>query len=79
MPRVNVFVTLKPSLLDAQGRVVQEGLHSLGYNEVSSVRIGKFLELDIEGSENLDERVHAMCEKFLANTVIENFRFEVVE
>jgi phosphoribosylformylglycinamidine synthase PurS subunit len=83
MPRVKVTVTLKPSLLDAQGRVIRDALHSLGYNDVGEVRIGKYMELEVAvagGSEpgKLDAQVKEMCERLLANPVIEDYRFEVV-
>jgi phosphoribosylformylglycinamidine synthase subunit PurS len=83
LPQVRVFVTLKPSLLDAQGRVVQDALHSLGYSDVGDVRIGKYLEIDVAlpaGAEAgaLDARVKEMCDRLLANPVIENYRYEVV-
>ena len=84
MPQVKVIVTLKPSLLDAQGRVVCDALHSLGFGGVSEVRIGKYMELEIsvpKGSEAgaLDKQVKEMCDKLLANPVIENYRFEAAE
>ncbi len=83
MPQVKVIVTLKPSLLDAQGRVVRDALHSLGYSAVEEVRIGKYMELEIavtEGSEAeaVEAQVKEMCDRLLANPVIENYRFEVV-
>jgi len=78
MPRVKVFVTLKPTLLDAQGRVVQNALESLGYNEVSQVRIGKYIEMDVDDeSKGVDAKVKEMCDRLLANPVIENYRFEI--
>lgn len=84
MPQVKVIVTLKPSLLDAQGRVVRDALHSLGYGGVSEVRIGKYMELEVsvpEGSDAgaIENQVKEMCDKLLANPVIEHYRFEVVE
>ncbi|MCS6777217.1 MAG: phosphoribosylformylglycinamidine synthase subunit PurS [Chloroherpetonaceae bacterium] len=80
MTQVRVVVTLKPSLLDAQGRVVQDALHSLGYTEVGRVRIGKYLELDLNEEANGDvaARVREMCERLLANPVIEDYHFEVI-
>ena len=82
MPQVKVIVTLKPSLLDAQGRVVRDALHSLGYNDVTDIRIGKYMEMEFDlpqGSEgSLDARIKEMCERLLANPVIENYRYEVV-
>ena len=81
MPKVTVIVTLKPSLLDAQGRVVQDALHSLGYSSVNEVRIGKYMELEIDAegisSAGLDVQVKEMCDRLLVNPVIENYRFEV--
>jgi phosphoribosylformylglycinamidine synthase PurS subunit len=80
MYKVKVYVTLRESVLDPQGNAVKGALHSLSYNEVQDVRIGKFMELVIEKSErNIDELVREMCEKLLANTVIEDYRYEIEE
>ena len=84
MPHVKVIVTLKPTLLDAQGRVIQNALHSLGYSNVDQVRIGKYMELYISPStasdrDALDVTVKEMCDKLLVNPVIENYRYEVAE
>ncbi len=81
MANVKVIVTLKPSLLDAQGRVVKDGLISMGYENVQKVRIGKYLELEIDADQNsnMDAQVKEMCDRLLANTVIENYSFEVTE
>ncbi len=81
MTQVKVVVTLKPSLLDAQGRVVQDALHSMGYANVGQVRIGKYMELEMTtgGKGNLDNEIKEMCDKLLANPVIENYTYEVVE
>ncbi len=79
MQTVKVLVTLKPSLLDAQGKVVQDGLHALGYNKVEGVRIGKVIELSLaDDAANVEEQVTEMCQRFLANTVIENYDIEVL-
>lgn len=78
MPHVKVYVTLKPTLLDAQGRVVHNALESLGYSEVSQVRIGKYIEMELADDGNdVEARVRQMCDRLLANPVIENYRFEV--
>ncbi len=78
MAKVNVYVTLKPSLLDAQGKVVQGALENLGYSNVSGVRIGKYIELEInDGNGKLNEDVDDMCRKLLSNPVIEDYRFEI--
>ncbi|MFD1737923.1 phosphoribosylformylglycinamidine synthase subunit PurS [Bacillus salitolerans] len=80
MYKVKVFVTLRESVLDPQGTAVKGSLHSLSYKEVQDVRIGKFLELTIEKSErSVDELIKEMCEKLLANTVIEDYTYEVEE
>jgi phosphoribosylformylglycinamidine synthase len=76
MPIVRVAVTLKPSLLDSAGRTVADALDKLGYEEVQGVRIGKLIELELD---TVDEaRVREMCDKLLANPVIENYRIEEV-
>ncbi|HOK54128.1 MAG TPA: phosphoribosylformylglycinamidine synthase subunit PurS, partial [Armatimonadota bacterium] len=75
MAKVKVYVTLKPSLLDAQGRVVQTALENLGYGNVEDVRIGKYIELEVkENGQTLDTQIEEMCRKLLANPVIENYR-----
>ncbi len=78
-----VYVTLKPSVFDPQGRVVAEALLSLGYDEVKDVRLGKYfdLDLDLEGSPPLDvhARVADMADKLLANPVIETYRVELLD
>ncbi len=76
--RVKVFVALKEGVLDPQGKAIQHSLGALGYNEVSDVRVGKVFTLDMADAEPsvAQERVKAMCDKLLANNVIENYRFE---
>lgn len=79
MPKVKVYVTLKPTLLDAQGRVVQNALNNLGYDGVDQVRIGKYIEMTVTSPEaTLERDIRDMCERLLANPVIEEYRFEVV-
>jgi phosphoribosylformylglycinamidine synthase len=78
VPAVKVYVTLKPSLLDAQGRVVQNALNNLGYEGVEDVRIGKFIEMQVDGDEAaVKQKVTEMCDRLLANPVIEDYRCEV--
>jgi phosphoribosylformylglycinamidine synthase len=80
MPQVKVYVTLKPTLLDAQGRVVHNALSALGYENVEQVRIGKYIELEMQANgQNIEQEVKEMCDKLLANPVIENYRYEVVK
>lgn len=77
--KAKVYVTLKRSVLDPQGKAVQHALSSLGFGEVKDVRMGKYIELDLGTAEKAkaEEKVRAMCEKLLANTVIEEYRFEL--
>jgi phosphoribosylformylglycinamidine synthase len=76
-----VYVTPKRGVLDPQGKAVEHALRALGFGEVGDVRIGKYMEirLDDGSREEASARVREMCEKLLANQVIEDFRFEVVE
>lgn len=76
MTTVRVYVTLKPSLLDSAGRTVAGALLKLGFNELNEVRIGKLIELKL--ADYSEDRVREMCEKLLANPVIEDFRIEEV-
>ena len=77
--RARVFVTLKPSVFDPQGRTIVEALHSLGYTGVGDVRQGKYFELDLATSNAAEARALAaeVADKVLANPVIESFRIEV--
>ena len=76
-----VYVTLKPTVNDPQGLTVRGGLHSLGFESVEAVRVGKYLEIRIaEGDRAEAERqVHEMCRQLLANPIIEEYRFELEE
>jgi phosphoribosylformylglycinamidine synthase len=76
MPTVRVSVTLKPSLLDSAGRTVAGSLKHLGYEEVQDARIGKLIQLEVDTVE--ESRIREMCQKLLANPVIEDFSYEVV-
>lgn len=76
MPTVRVYVTLKPSLLDSAGRTVAGALQKLGYSELEQARIGKLIELKV--SDVSAARIEEMCNKLLANPVIEDYRYEVV-
>lgn len=79
MIKATVYVTIKQNVLDPQGNAVQGALHSMGFQEVGKVRIGKYMELELDTQDRLEaeKRVKAMCEKLLANTVIEDYRFEL--
>ena len=75
-----IHVTFKEGVLDPQGKNVHHALIDLGYDEVLDVNIGKYLEikLDSASEEEAEIRVREMCERLLANTVIESFRFNIV-
>jgi phosphoribosylformylglycinamidine synthase PurS subunit len=76
-----IYVTLKTTVNDPQGLTVKGGLHTLGFDNVQSVRIGKYMEVrlgETDGSK-AKEQVREMCRKLLANPVIEDFRFELEE
>jgi phosphoribosylformylglycinamidine synthase PurS subunit len=79
--RVKIFISFKEGVLDPQGKAVERSLHSLGYEEVRDVRMGKYLEIELEASscEAAAARVREMCDKLLANPVIEDYRFEIQE
>jgi phosphoribosylformylglycinamidine synthase subunit PurS len=79
--KAKIFVTLKNGILDPQGRAIQQSLHTLGFSTVEEVRIGKFMELDLNETDttSAENTIKSMCEKLLANTVIEDYRFEIIE
>ena len=74
-----IHVTLKPSVLDPQGVAVSGALKNMGYKEVESLRLGKYMELRLDGKDKaaVSKRVDAMCKKLLANVVIERYEFSV--
>lgn len=76
-----VFVTLKRAVLDPQGKAVERSLARLGFPEAREVRVGRFIEMAVEAPsrDEAARRVDAMCKKLLANTVIEDYRFEIAE
>jgi len=82
--RARVHVTLKPGVLDPQGKAIAHALEALGFDGVADVRQGKYIEIDLKDGSGGDEsaggaeaRVSEMCEKLLANTVIEDYRVEI--
>lgn len=74
-----VYVTLKSGVLDPQGQAVGRTLGKLGFEGVKGVRIGKYVEIELEGADQAKahEQVTKMCEELIANTVIENYRVEI--
>ncbi|MEN6371656.1 MAG: phosphoribosylformylglycinamidine synthase subunit PurS [Armatimonadota bacterium] len=80
MAKVKVYVTLKPTLLDAQGRVVMTALENLGHTNIENVRIGKYIEVEVaDNGRNINEQMDEICRNLLSNPVIENYRYEVTE
>lgn len=77
--QAQIYVTLRPSVLDPAGTAVQSGLQQLGYTDVGQVRIGKYIELTLAAGGEADARsqLDKMCDQLLANPVIENYRFEL--
>ncbi len=74
-----VFVTLKKGVLDPQGKAVQHSLGSLGYGNVQDVRLGKYVEIKLDETDKAkaDSQLREMCDKLLANTVIEDYHFVI--
>jgi phosphoribosylformylglycinamidine synthase len=77
--KATVHVFLKPGVLDVQGKAVEQALHGLGWGGVSQVRVGRTIEFDLAAKDAAaaEAEVKAMCDKLLANTVIESYRVEV--
>ncbi len=77
--QAQVYVTLRPSVLDPAGTAVQSGLAQLGFEGVDRLRIGKYIELTIEAADeaSASQQLDAMCDRLLANTTIENYRFDL--
>ena len=75
--KVRVHISLKPGVLDPQGRAVHHALEGLGFAGVADVRVGRSVELDC-ADDTSDDALDEMCRKLLANTVIENYRIEKV-
>ncbi len=77
--KAKVEVFLKAGVLDVQGKAIEGALHGLGFGDVSHVRVGKTIEFDLAGADTAkaESDLKAMCERLLANTVIEGYRVEV--
>ena len=78
--KAKVYITLKPGLLDAQGKTIKGALGSLGFKGVTEVRIGKYVEIELNHARRTAAKqdVERMCRKLLANPVIERYRIELV-
>ena len=77
--KARIFVTPRRDVLDPQGSAVEGALHSLGFAEVGQVRIGRYVELYLDETDPViaTERLDSMCERLIANPVVEDFRFEL--
>jgi phosphoribosylformylglycinamidine synthase PurS subunit len=77
--KAKIHVTLKPGILDPQGKAIEHALETLGFNSASHVRVGKYMELELKelAKDKAEAEVKAMCEKLLANTIIEEYRYEL--
>ena len=78
--KARVTVMLKSGILDPQGEAIKSALDSLGYNQVSSVRQGKVIEINLDepSEEKAKNSIEKMCKKLLANTVVENYQIEII-
>ena len=76
-----IYVSLKPTVNDPQGLVIADGLRSLGFAEVEGVRAGKYIEVRLTAADTATAqgRIDSMCDKLLANPIIESYRFEIEE
>jgi len=77
--KAKIHVTLKQGILDPQGKAIEHALDSLGFNNAANVRVGKYVELDLQETDKAkaEVEVKSMCEKLLANTIIEEYRYEL--
>ena len=77
--KARIIITFKKSILDPQGKTVQQALQTMKYSEVKEVRMGKYIEMELtpQPVEMAQKHVAEMCERLLANTVIEEYRFEI--
>ena len=77
--KAKIHVTLKNGILDPQGKAIEHALDSLGFKHAGNVRVGKYMELDVQEKDRAkaEAEVKSMCEKLLANTIIEEYRYEL--
>lgn len=77
--KIEIYITLKNGVLDPQGKAIERALGSLGFEGINDVRLGKFIELNLSGTnkETAKAQAEEMCRKLLANTVIEDYRIDV--
>jgi phosphoribosylformylglycinamidine synthase len=77
--KAKIHVTLKQGILDPQGKAIEHALESLGFKNAGNVRVGKYMEVDVQETDKAkaEAQVKQMCDTLLANTVIEEYQFEV--
>jgi phosphoribosylformylglycinamidine synthase len=77
--KAKIHVTLKQGILDPQGKAIEHALDSLGFKNAANVRVGKYMELDMKETDKIkaEAQIKSMCEKLLANTIIEEYRYEL--
>jgi len=77
--QAHVYITLKPGLLDAAGKTIQDALQSLGFQGVKDVRVGKLIEIELNHAKTSSAKrdLERMCQKLLANPVVETYRIEI--
>ncbi len=77
--KAKIHVTLKQGILDPQGKAIEHALDALGFKKAGNVRVGKYMELDLDEHDKAkaEVQVKSMCEKLLANTIIEEYRYEL--
>ncbi len=77
--KAKIHVTLKQGILDPQGKAIEHALDSLGFKNTRNVRVGKYMEVDVDEKDKAkaEAEVKQMCEKLLANTIIEEYRYEL--
>ena len=77
--RVSIHITPRRGILDPQGKAIKHALDSLGFKNTSNVRVGKYMEVDVDEKDKVkaEAEVKAMCEKLLANTIVEEYRYEL--
>ena len=75
--KAKIRVSLKPTVLDAQGAQVRQALQTLGFDQVGDVRMGRYIEVELPDGDSAERDVRAMCEKLLTNPIIETYDFEI--
>lgn len=79
MCKVNIYITLKEAVLDPQGKAISQSLKDLDYKGVSDVRVGKYMQVELEERENAEQKIEEMCNRLLANPVIEDYTYTIEE